>query len=155
MCVEQSVFDKRHSTNCLRLHTTGIVYVNHSAWRSWAPEESQVESYEDQDDAKIHHQPFPESISEEHEIYSDYKGCRPHHVKHGRYLSAHLSLPSPGFTKRHPGTPGFGRIMSCLAGFRLLQRRRAPNECQIRPTPISVRDGCGSGRGWYTFATHA
>jgi hypothetical protein len=30
MCVEQSVFDKRHSTNCLRLHTTGIVYVNRS-----------------------------------------------------------------------------------------------------------------------------
>lgn len=82
MCVEQSVFDKRHSTNCLRLHTTGIVYVNHSAWRSWSPEESQVESYEDQDDANIHYQPFPESISEEHEIYSDYKGCHRHRVKH-------------------------------------------------------------------------
>lgn len=31
MSVEQSVFDKRHSTSCLRLHTTGTVYVTSMA----------------------------------------------------------------------------------------------------------------------------
>jgi hypothetical protein len=32
--------------------------------------------------ANIHYQPFPESVSEEHEIYTDYNGCHRHHVKH-------------------------------------------------------------------------
>src|ERR1039458_3530873 len=49
---------------------------------SWTPEESQVESCEHQDNANIHCQPFPESVSEEHEIYTDYDGCHRHHVKH-------------------------------------------------------------------------
>jgi hypothetical protein len=56
---------------------------------SWTPEESQVESCEHQDNANIHCQPFPESVSEEHEIYTDYDGCHRHHVKHDSYLSAH------------------------------------------------------------------
>jgi hypothetical protein len=56
---------------------------------SWTPEESQVESSEHQDNANIHCQPFPESVSEEHEIYTDYDGCHRHHVKHESYLSAH------------------------------------------------------------------
>jgi hypothetical protein len=59
---------------------------------SWTPEESQVESCEHQDNANIHCQPFPESVSEEHEIYTDYDGCHRHHVKHDSYLSAHFSL---------------------------------------------------------------
>src|SRR5262249_35402409 len=55
--------------------------------------ESQVESCEHQDNANIHHQPFPEpeSVSEEHEIYTDYNGCHRHHVKHDSYLSDHFS----------------------------------------------------------------
>jgi hypothetical protein len=62
-------------------------------WRSCTPEESQVESCEHQDNANIHHQPFPEpeSVSEEHEIYTDYNGCHRHHVKHDSYLSDHFS----------------------------------------------------------------
>jgi hypothetical protein len=40
--------------------------------RSWRHEKSKVESSEHQDDANIHDQPFPESVSEEHEIYTDY-----------------------------------------------------------------------------------
>src|ERR1700674_5481273 len=60
---------------------------------SWTPEESQVESCEHQDNADIHCQPFPESVSEEHEIYTDYDGCHRHHVKHDSYLSAHFSPP--------------------------------------------------------------
>src|SRR5580700_6967691 len=59
---------------------------------SWTPEESQVESCEHQDNANIHYQPFPESVSEEHEIYTDYDGRHRHHVEHHDYLSAHFSL---------------------------------------------------------------
>jgi hypothetical protein len=55
------------------------------------PEESKVESCEHQDNANIHCQPFPESVSEEHEIYTNYDGCHRHHVKHDSYLSAHFS----------------------------------------------------------------
>jgi hypothetical protein len=59
---------------------------------SWTLEESQVESCEHQDNANIHCQPFPESVSEEHEIYTDYDGCHRHHVKHDSYLSAHFRI---------------------------------------------------------------
>jgi hypothetical protein len=58
---------------------------------SWTPEESQIESYEHQDNANIHSQPFPESVPEEHQIYADYDGYHRHHVKHVSYLSAHFS----------------------------------------------------------------
>ena len=61
------------------------------------PEESEVESCEHQDNANIHCQPFPESVSEEHEIYTDYDGYHRHHVKHDSYLSAHFSLNSLPF----------------------------------------------------------
>jgi hypothetical protein len=61
---------------------------------SWTPEEYQVESSEHQDNANIHCQPFPESVSEEREIYTDYDGCHRHHVKHESYLSAHFSQHS-------------------------------------------------------------
>jgi len=53
--------------------------------------ESQVESCEHQDNANIHCQPFPESVPEEHKIYTDYDGCHRHHVKHDSYLFAHFS----------------------------------------------------------------
>jgi len=48
---------------------------------SWTPEETQVESCGHQDNANIHCQPFPESVSEEHDIYADYDGCHHHHTK--------------------------------------------------------------------------
>jgi hypothetical protein len=60
---------------------------------SWPPEESQVESYEHQDNANIHCQPFPESVSEEQEIYTDYDGCHRHQLKHDSYLYAHSVRP--------------------------------------------------------------
>jgi hypothetical protein len=41
---------------------------------SWVSEESQVESREHQDDANVHYQPFPESVSEERDIQTDYDG---------------------------------------------------------------------------------
>jgi len=48
-------------------------------------QESKVESCEHQNDSNIHYQPFPESVSEKREIYSDYDGYHRHHVKHVRY----------------------------------------------------------------------
>jgi hypothetical protein len=65
--------------------------------RSWTPQKSQVERCEHQDDSNIQCQPFPESVSEEHEIYTDYDGCHRHHVKHVSYLSAHFS---PWFNRK-------------------------------------------------------
>jgi hypothetical protein len=53
------------------------------------PEESQVESCEHQNDANIHRQPFPESASEEPEIYADDDGRHRRHVKQDGCLSAH------------------------------------------------------------------
>jgi hypothetical protein len=46
-----------------------------------SPQESQIERCENQDDPNIHCQPFPESVSEEREIYTDYDGCHRHQVK--------------------------------------------------------------------------
>jgi hypothetical protein len=57
---------------------------------SWTAQKSQVESSEDQDDANINNQTFPESVSEEREIYTDYHGYHRHHVKHDSDLSAHF-----------------------------------------------------------------
>jgi len=65
---------------------------------SWTPEESKVEGYEDQDNANIHCQPFPESVSEERDIYADYDGYHRHHVKHDSYLSTHFRLVAPSST---------------------------------------------------------
>src|SRR6266851_863306 len=65
--------------------------VGYSGTSSWTLQESQVERCEHQDDSNIHYQPFPESVSEEHEIYTDYDGYHRHHVKHDSYLSAHFS----------------------------------------------------------------
>jgi hypothetical protein len=58
---------------------------------SWTPQESPVESSEHQDNADIHHQPFPESVSEEQQIYTDDDGCHRHDVKYDNHLSAHFS----------------------------------------------------------------
>src|SRR5215831_17512238 len=67
--------------------------------RSLRHEESQVESSEHQDNANIHYQPFPESVSEEHEIYTDYNGRHRHHVEHYSYPSVHFSTTSFHFLR--------------------------------------------------------
>jgi hypothetical protein len=59
---------------------------------SWAPEESQIESCEHQDNANVRCQPFPESVSEEREIYTDYDGYHCHHVKRDSDLSTRFWL---------------------------------------------------------------
>jgi hypothetical protein len=60
-------------------------------------QKSKVERCEHQDDSDIHCQPFPESVSEEHEIYTDYDGCHRHRVKHVSHLSTHFS---PWFNRK-------------------------------------------------------
>ncbi|MGA9440209.1 MAG: hypothetical protein WBV76_18745 [Pseudolabrys sp.] len=55
---------------------------------SIATEKSPVESREHQDNANIHCQPFPEVVSKEREIHTDYDGYHHHHVNHYSYLSA-------------------------------------------------------------------
>jgi hypothetical protein len=61
--------------------------------RSWTPEESKVKCCEDQDNTNIHRQPFPESVSEEQDIYTDYDRYHRQYVKRRTYLSAHFSFP--------------------------------------------------------------
>jgi len=56
------------------------------------PEESEIESCEDQDNANVRCQAFPESVSEEREIHTDYDGYHCQHVKRDSDLSAHSSL---------------------------------------------------------------
>lgn len=62
---------------------------------SWAPKKYQVESCEHQDNADIHYQPFPESVSEEREIDGNDDGCHRQCVKQDAYLSVHFSQYSP------------------------------------------------------------
>src|SRR5579863_4821364 len=64
---------------------------------SWTPEESHVKSCEHQDNANIHCQPFPESVSEEREIYTDYHGCHCHPIKYDSCRSAHFRLYTMGY----------------------------------------------------------
>ena len=59
---------------------------------SWPLEESEVESCKHQDNADIHCQPFPKSVFEEQEIYTDYAGYHRHHVKRCSYSSVHFSF---------------------------------------------------------------
>jgi hypothetical protein len=49
--------------------------------------------------ANIHYQPFPESVSEEHEIHTNYNGCHRHDVKHYSYPIAHFSTTSFHFLR--------------------------------------------------------
>jgi hypothetical protein len=62
---------------------------------SWRPEKSEIESSEHQENADIHCQPFPESVFEEHDIYTDYDGCHRYRIKHSSDLSAHFSHHTP------------------------------------------------------------
>jgi hypothetical protein len=58
---------------------------------SWTPQKSKVKSREHQNNANIHREPFPESVSEKPEIHADYGGYHRRHVKHDRYLFANSS----------------------------------------------------------------
>jgi hypothetical protein len=83
---------------------------------SWTPQESQVERCEHQDDSNIHCQPFQESVSEEHEIYTDDDACHRHNVKRDSYLSAHFS-------------PCFNRSL------RIVQNPDSTHRCLLESSP--------------------
>lgn len=53
--------------------------------------ESEVASYEHQDDSYIDCQAFPEPVSEEQEIYGDYHRYKQHDIERGRCVFVHLS----------------------------------------------------------------
>jgi hypothetical protein len=55
------------------------------------PKESEVKSCEHQNNADIRCEPFPELVSEETEIYTDYDGYHRRQIKANSYLSAHFS----------------------------------------------------------------
>jgi hypothetical protein len=70
------------------------------------PEESEVEGREHQDNADIHCEPFPETVSEEREIDTDDDGYHRRHVKHDTCLSAHFSKTStPAWINQAPDKP--------------------------------------------------
>jgi hypothetical protein len=48
---------------------------------SSSPYESQIESYEHQDNSYVHDQPFPKLTLEEEEIYADDDGYQQQYVK--------------------------------------------------------------------------
>ena len=100
------------------------------------PEESEVESREHQDNADIHDQSFPESVSEEREIYADYNGCHCHHVKNDSDLSAHFSTPKLVQDEKVPF-----RDRSCGTNADIGDGRRTPIELLFRcqPDPVSLR----------------
>ena len=76
------------------------------------PEESQIESCEYQNNANIHYQPFPDSVSEEHEIDTDYNGYHRGYVKYDSDVSAHFEYLS-GYAVwfRH------SQLLACMARF--------------------------------------
>jgi hypothetical protein len=45
-------------------------------------QESQAERCEYQDNSNIHHQPFPEQVSEEQDIHGDYDGYQQHNERY-------------------------------------------------------------------------
>ena len=114
-------------------------------------EKSQVESSENQDNANIHHQPFPESVSEEREICTDYNGCHRYHVKHHSYPSVHFSTPSfyffaPAGTKGKDGISDHSRDCRFVrnvasAILRPSSRVSARPQCPLHPPKAGI-DRC-------------
>ncbi len=69
------------------------------------PEESEIKSCEDQDNADVCCQPFPKSVSEEQEVHGNYDHYHDHNIKRGGYLSAHCNKASiPGWIYHGPIT---------------------------------------------------
>jgi hypothetical protein len=54
----------------------------------WVLKESQIEGCKHQKDSDVHHQPFPEMVPEDQDIYSDDDGYH----RHGNHRSCHCDL---------------------------------------------------------------
>jgi hypothetical protein len=86
---------------------------HHAVTFSWTLQESQVESCEHQDNSYIHYQPFPEPVSEEQEIHSNYNGYHQRDVKYQSCLSSHFESP----VSKYPTFPGWRRVDEDNANF--------------------------------------
>lgn len=69
------------------------------ARRLRVPEEDEIEGREDQDNADVHEQPFPEEVSEEREVDSDDDGDHGDEEKYDSYLSVHGGTLALFFTE--------------------------------------------------------
>src|ERR1700679_592989 len=74
--------------------TSNLFIQDHFASRSRTSEEHQINNPENQDDADIGREPFPESVPEENEIHTDDDGRHRRRVKQERRMSVHLSASS-------------------------------------------------------------
>jgi hypothetical protein len=59
--------------------------------RLWVTEESEVERYEDQDDAGVDGQPLQCVASEEHDVDADNDSCHHDHVERGSCRASHAA----------------------------------------------------------------
>lgn len=60
--------------------------------RSWTLQESQVERQEHQNDSDVHHQPLPQTVPEEQDIYAEHNRCYREDVKPDGRLPSHASF---------------------------------------------------------------
>jgi hypothetical protein len=76
---------------------------------SWALQESQVEGSNHQDNADIHHQPWPELMPEEQQIHDNDTGCHHQDAKHHIGIPGHFNHPLDDVSNRCsmelPGSP--------------------------------------------------
>jgi hypothetical protein len=56
-------------------------------------QKSQIEGREQQDDADVRHQPFPEAVLEEQQIHTNDNDYQRRHVKHDGRSSCHFDHP--------------------------------------------------------------
>jgi hypothetical protein len=85
-------------------HGARFLWQRNAAWWLWCrpsrgaavampsgmPEESQIESAKHQDKSDIHHQPFPEPVSEEQQIDGNDNGRHQRDVNYHDCLSSHF-----------------------------------------------------------------
>jgi hypothetical protein len=69
------------------------MYAAAAVGESWVLHKSQIESREHQDDADVHHQPFPEAVPEEQQIHTDDNDCQRGNVKRDGRGSLHSDHP--------------------------------------------------------------
>ncbi|MFZ0845663.1 MAG: hypothetical protein WAM62_07710, partial [Pseudolabrys sp.] len=84
--------------------------------RSWAHHKSEIKSPEHQDNANIHDQPFPESVSQERKIHADDHGNHRHHIDRDNNSSVHFGS-STGFKPAWPGKTPPPLTASFIAAF--------------------------------------
>ncbi|MGF6413972.1 hypothetical protein [Paraburkholderia sp. MM5482-R1] len=65
-------------------------------------QKSQIEGCKHQDNADVRHQPFPEPVPEEQQIYANDNGYQHHNVKHDGHVPCHLNHQFKYVNRRLP-----------------------------------------------------